>query len=74
MPKFVYRLEREGDRSLIYSECVHCHASRVVSVADGSLKEWETSHRCREPIESSPSAAQSSRKITPFPSNGEECG
>jgi hypothetical protein len=50
-PNFVRRLEQEGDRSLICSECERCHARRIVSAADGSLQEWEDGHRCRKLIE-----------------------
>lgn len=37
---------RDGLSIKILSVCNRCGASRVVSIADGSLGEWERTHQC----------------------------
>lgn len=37
---------RDGASIKILSVCTTCGESRVVSVADGTLREWEQTHRC----------------------------
>lgn len=36
----------DGASIKILSVCTTCGESRVVSAADGTLREWEQSHRC----------------------------
>lgn len=36
----------DDSRVLIKSICKHCGEYAVVSIMDGSCKDWETSHRC----------------------------
>lgn len=36
----------EGNSIRILSVCKSCGASRVVSVSDGSLDEWQRTHEC----------------------------
>jgi hypothetical protein len=41
---FSYRLIRSDDRFKIQSTCDKCGKHKVVSMADGSLQEWEQKH------------------------------
>ena len=45
---FMCTLVHEGDSLRILSVCKCCGASRVVSVSDGSLDEWQETHQCGE--------------------------
>ena len=38
---------RTETRVLILSTCKKCGASKMVSVADGSLERWEEQHQCK---------------------------
>lgn len=43
---FTHSPVRTDDRLMIQSVCTKCGASRVVSLSDRSLEEWEDSHVC----------------------------
>lgn len=44
---FTHTIEQHDDRILIRSFCSHCGTSRLVSVSDGSIHLWESTHNCR---------------------------
>jgi hypothetical protein len=37
---------RDGTSIKILSVCTNCGESRVVSMTDGTLREWEQTHHC----------------------------
>jgi hypothetical protein len=53
---FAHSVIRTDGRILILSTCPRCEKGRLVSLCDGSLKEWETTHHC---LERSPTPATS---------------
>ncbi|MGB9255291.1 MAG: hypothetical protein WCC25_10700 [Candidatus Korobacteraceae bacterium] len=45
---FDHTLARDEEkRALIKSTCKNCGASKVVSIRDGSMAEWEYAHICK---------------------------
>ena len=46
--EFTHTAVWTGTRLLIQSACNRCGASKVVSVHDGSLGQWENTHRCQQ--------------------------
>jgi hypothetical protein len=46
LPGFSHFAVRTEKCILVQSVCTKCGASRLVSVADGSLKNWEVGHIC----------------------------
>jgi len=38
----------DDGRVLIKATCKHCCESAIVSIVDGSARNWETTHRCSE--------------------------
>jgi hypothetical protein len=47
LPDFSHFAVRTEKCILVQSVCTKCGASRLVSVADGSLKNWEEGHTCK---------------------------
>jgi hypothetical protein len=43
---FSRQLFKDGERSLILTNCQMCGASRIATSYDGSLQEWESEHVC----------------------------
>lgn len=48
----------------ILSVCIHCGESRVVSVVDGSLLEWQKGHQCPQRLRPQSAAPESIKRGT----------
>jgi hypothetical protein len=45
--RFARKPLRLESRLLVHSVCNHCGDSKIGSFHDGSMQEWEASHKCK---------------------------